>query len=94
MKRYLLVILIISFSFDCFTQNPEYIDSLLRVYNNIDNNQDFETLNKIQKYYIDYSPEKAIKYAKELYYLSESDHNLKFMELSSLVLGEAYFYFV
>jgi len=48
---------------------------------------------KLQKSIIDYSPEKAIKYAKELYYLSESDQgNLKFMELSSLVLGGATFF--
>ncbi len=93
MNRYLIVILlVISFSFDVYTQNLSYIDSLLIVYNKIDNNQDFETLNKIQNYYIKYSPEKSIKYAKELYHLAQGTYDLPYMDLSSSILGEAYYY--
>jgi len=93
MNRYLIVtLLVISFSLEAFTQNTTYIDSLLDVYNSNNSKQDFETLNKIQKYYIEYSPEKSIKYAKELYHLAQGTYDLPYMDLSSSILGEAYYY--
>ena len=51
-----------------------------------------EPLRQISKEYLNNSVEEAIKYASELLMIAEEEKDLKYIDLSSSFLGEAYFY--
>ncbi len=79
--------------------NPVYnfgqsnqIDSLLKVLYDQEDTIRMKSLRHIVDYYMDNSVEEAIKYASELLMISEEKGNLKFIDLASSFLGEAYFY--
>lgn len=51
-----------------------------------------ETLRQITKEYMNSSVEEAIKYASELLSIAEKEKDLRYIDLASSYLGEAYFY--
>jgi len=67
-------------------------DSLISILEKNDGEKKMEILRQISKEYMNSSVEEAIKYASSLLELAEQEHNLKYVDLASSFLGEAYFY--
>ncbi|NOQ24538.1 MAG: tetratricopeptide repeat protein [Bacteroidales bacterium] len=68
------------------------IDSLLNILENNDGIKRMDILHQITDEYMNSSYEDAIKYANELLSLAEEKEHLKYIDLASSYLGEAYFY--
>ena len=72
--------------------NITKIDSLLEVLENKEGIQRMDILHEITDEYMNSSLEDAIIYASELLSLAEENDNLKYIDLASSCLGEAYFH--
>ena len=68
------------------------IDSLISILEKTGGEKKMEILRQISKEYMNSSVEEAIKYAGSLLELAEQEQNLKYIDLASSFLGEAYFY--
>lgn len=72
--------------------NITKIDSLLNILENKNDFQRMDILYQITDEYMNDSYEDAIKYASELLSLAEENEQIKYIDLASSYLGEAYFY--
>ncbi|MFO7830027.1 MAG: tetratricopeptide repeat-containing sensor histidine kinase [Bacteroidales bacterium] len=68
------------------------IDSLLNALEKSSGVKEMDILRELSVEYLNSSVEDAIKYASELLKLAEESGNLKYIDLSTSFLGEAYFY--
>ena len=94
MLKFSTILLYFSFFFSIgFLQaNSIKTDSLLTVLSDQEGEMRMETLAQISIEHMNNSVEDVIKYANELLTLAEEAENLKYIDLASSFLGEAYFY--
>lgn len=91
-NKILLLTLFIFISCISWSQQSSKIDSLQRVLKNKQGADRMDCLRQLSKEYMNNSVEEAIKYASELLLIAEKEGDLKYLDLASSFLGEAYFY--
>ncbi len=87
-----LIITFLLLSFNLSTIGNIKIDSLLNALEKSSGVKEMDILRELSVEYLNSSVEDAIKYASELLKLAEESGNLKYIDLSTSFLGEAYFY--
>lgn len=85
-------LLLLVFIFQISWPQSSNIDSLHNTLEKKQGADRMESLRQLSKAYMNNSVEDAIKYASELLLIAEEEGNLKYMDLASSFLGEAYFY--
>ncbi|MEE4197117.1 MAG: tetratricopeptide repeat-containing sensor histidine kinase [Bacteroidales bacterium] len=92
LKNIVILIFLISLPLLTLGTNPAPVDSLLKELEKSSGEKRMDILRQLSLEYLNSSMEEAIKYASELLKIAEEEENLKFMDLSTSFLGEAYFY--
>lgn len=94
MPRFSFILFLFIFSTIAITglSNGTKTDSLLNILKGQEGTTRMEILHQITREYMNNSVEESIKYASELLVLADEEENLKYVDLASSFLGEAYFY--
>ncbi|MFP4025232.1 MAG: tetratricopeptide repeat protein [Thiohalospira sp.] len=92
LKKITIILFLLSLYFTTFGNPSTKTDSLLNILEKSSGEKKMDILRQLSKEYLNSSVEEAIKYASELLVIAEKEGNLKYMDLSTSFLGEAYFY--